>query len=86
MESRRFKLLMKVEEAESAIEKVGEFRVLVTQKGKRERERETERDRATLERLVESIAAALKMVAESSQALAQPLQLFLHRLRLSLSL
>lgn len=69
MESRRFKLLMKVDEAESAtkgIEKGCEFRVLVTHKRERESERETERDRATLERLVESIAAALKMVAESS--------------------
>ena len=48
-------------------------------KGEREKRKEqTERDRAARERLIESIAAALEMVAESSQALAQPLHLFLH--------
>lgn len=37
-----------------------------SQRKKKKRENETERDRATLERVIEGVAASLKMIAESS--------------------
>lgn len=56
-----------------------EFRVLMTKSvGEKKKGEQTERDRAALKRVIESIAAALKMIAESSQALTQVLELFLH--------